>query len=114
VVEGLWEKFHKNGNPFLKAFYKNGVLDGTVIRYYPSGKIEVKGQYVNDLKEGKWYFYSEDGHSDVVEYKNGVDENEEIVDKNHSLEYRNNIEKGKTITDPEHYKNNPEEYPFNN
>lgn len=114
VEVGLWEKFHKNGNPYLKAFYKNGILDGPIFRYYPSGKLEVKGQYLNDLKEGKWYFYSEDGQDDVIEYVNGVDVNEEVVNKMESETYRINIEKGKTIADPEHYKNRPEDYPHTN
>ena len=98
----------------LKAFFKNGILDGPILRYYPDGKIEVKGQYVNDMKEGKWYFYSEDGQSDIIEYVKGVDVNEANVEKVKSDEYRKNIEKGKTIADPEHYKNNPEEYPYTN
>jgi len=112
VQVGVWEKYHKNGKPSLKAFLVNGLMDGTVLRYYPSGKIEVKGQYKNDLKEGKWTFYSEDGETDVIEYKNGVDVNEAEVEKNESEEYKKNIEKGKNLLDPANFKDNPEDYPF--
>ncbi|MCD4791639.1 MAG: hypothetical protein K8R54_00270 [Bacteroidales bacterium] len=108
---GLWEKFHKNGKVYLKTFLVNGLMDGPLFRYYYSGKIEVKGQYKNDLKEGKWTFYSEDGQEDYIEYKNGIDVNDDNVEKVNSEEYRRNIEKGKTIADPEHYKNNPYDYP---
>ncbi|MCF6365706.1 MAG: hypothetical protein L3J35_05830 [Bacteroidales bacterium] len=109
---GVWEKYHKNGKPSLKAFLVNGLMDGPVLRYYPSGLIEVKGQYKNDLKEGKWTFYSEDGETDIIEYKKGVDINEAEVEKKESEEYKKNIEKGKNLLDPANFKDNPEDYPF--
>ena len=112
IQVGLWEKFHRNGNAHLKAFLVNGVMEGPLFRYYMSGEIEVKGQYINDLKEGKWTFYSEDGQKDIIEYKNGLDVNNDNVEKVNSEEYRKNIEKGKTIADPGHYINNPDEYPI--
>ena len=82
-----------------------------IFRYYISGKPEVKGRYKNDLKEGKWYFYSEDGHEEVIEYKNGTDIKEDEVERLNSEEYRKNIEKGKNIADPEDFQTNPENYP---
>lgn len=108
---GLWERYHKNGNPHLKAFLVDGLMEGPIFRYYYSGALEVKGQYKNDMKEGKWHFYSEDGHEEMIEYKNGVDVNENQVEIINSEEYRKNIEKGKNIADPEQYSNNPEDYP---
>ena len=76
-----------------------------------SGLTEVKGQYSNDLKEGIWTFYGEDGQKDTIEYKNGIDVNENDLEKIKSEEYKINIEKGKTIIDPQQYKNNPSDYP---
>ena len=110
VQIGVWEKYHKNGKASLKAFLVNGLMDGPVLRYYKSGLIEVKGQYKNDSKEGKWTFYSEDGLTDEIEYKNGIDINEEKVDKEDSDKYKENIEKGKSLLDPAQFKNNPEDY----
>lgn len=111
IQVGLWEKFHPNSKPHLKAFLVNGLMEGPLLRYYYSGEIEVRGQYKNDLKEGKWTYYSEEGLKDYIEYKNGIDVNEDNVEKANSEEYKKNIKKGKTIADPEHYKDNPYEYP---
>ncbi|NPA44578.1 MAG: hypothetical protein GXO49_03495, partial [Chlorobi bacterium] len=95
----------------LKSFLKNGKMDGPVIRYYKSGLTEVKGQYKNDLKEGTWIFYSEDGKSkDTIIYKNGRDINEDEKERIESENYQKNIEKSKNLLDPANYKNNPYEY----
>jgi len=111
IQVGLWEKYHKNGKPFLKAFLVNGLMEGPLFRYYYSGELEVKGQYKKDLKEGRWYFYGEDGNEEMIEYKKGVDINENQVELNNSEEYRKNIEKGKNIADPKDYSGNPEDFP---
>lgn len=110
VQIGVWEKYHLNGKPSLKAFLKSGLMDGSVLRYYKSGLIEVKGAYKNDLKEGKWIFYSEEGETDTIEYVNGKDVNEENVSKSESDEYKKNVEKSKTLLDPANFKNNPSDY----
>jgi antitoxin component YwqK of YwqJK toxin-antitoxin module len=100
IQEGVWEKYHQNGNPSIKAFLINGKLEGTIIRYYKSGMPEVKGQYKNDLKEGIWTFFGEQGQKDTIEFKNGIDVNEEINVQTESEEYKTNIEKSKNLTDP--------------
>lgn len=41
--------------------YANGVLEGTVITYYPSGSVAEEIPYKNGLKEGVWKQYFTDG-----------------------------------------------------
>ncbi len=110
---GYWKKYYKNGKPFLKAVIVNGKMEGPMLRWYKTGQIEVKGQYKNDLKDGVWTFYGEEGEKDTITYKNGHDINEAAVEKKESEEYKKNIEKGKHIADPQNYKNDPDDYPIN-
>jgi len=39
--------------------YKNDVLDGPYVIYYPTRNIMVKGEYENNYRTGDWYTYSE-------------------------------------------------------
>lgn len=68
--------------------YENGVLEGKVINYYPSGEVAEEIPYENGLKEGVWKQYFTDGKlklkatyvNDLLEglmlvyYQNGVPE----------------------------------------
>ena len=40
---------------------KDGKKDGDYESWYENGNKNAKGQYVNDLREGDWVFYKEDG-----------------------------------------------------
>lgn len=114
VQEGVWMKFFKNGDTHLKAFVKNGLMDGPLLRFYKNGKVEVRGKYIKDKKEGTWTFYDEEGKEiDVIIYKNGNPLNAEELDKKASERLKKTLEKSKNILDPEDFKNNPEAYKHN-
>ncbi len=116
VLHGVYKEYYRNGNIKLKHNYDLGVLkDSSLyflkdvnkidfirfwsdsvgikqIEYYPNGNLEKYG-YVNDkfFKIGKWNFYNENGHLDVIrQYK--------IIDGNHHLnqEWKLNV-KGDTL-----------------
>jgi len=47
--------------------------EGAYIRFFKNGKPKEKGQYLNDLKTGVWYFFYQDGQIQQAEtYKLGV------------------------------------------
>jgi len=80
--QGRWMKYYPNGKIMydgffnddkptgeFKRYYEDNVLkallifskngtEATTTLYYPNGLIASKGKYVNQLKEGKWQFFS--------------------------------------------------------
>ena len=83
MKQGHWIKNYPNGNVMydgyfkddhpvgeFKRYYENNTLKSILIYsndgseayaeiYHPNGSISSKGKYVNQLKEGKWQFFSE-------------------------------------------------------
>jgi hypothetical protein len=68
----LFERLdYKLGAPLVKLrSYGDSnltILNGPYLEYYPSGELNIKGQYENSLKEGDWYFYDDSGKSMLTE-----------------------------------------------
>lgn len=85
LKQGPWKRLYPNGNVMyqgvfrdghpvgeFKRFNEQGVLvsvmnfseDGKTadaVIYYPDGKPSSKGKYLDQKKEGKWQFFSQDG-----------------------------------------------------
>lgn len=83
--QGEWASKYPNGRYKYTATFKNGKPVGKVTRfdmlgrktvvmsyrnasdtvvavfYHPNGKVQARGQYVNDKREGFWRMYAEDG-----------------------------------------------------
>lgn len=95
--EGIAVFYDENGKVSGRTSYKNGVPNGTEIKYYPDGKVKSKieyvdfyrngpavfyypngqimkkGNYVNCFEEGKWDFYYENGQlKESGSFKNGL------------------------------------------
>ncbi len=60
--EFITTQYYDNGVPQSIAFLKDSLLNGAFCTFYKSGKIEMKGNYVNNVRDGMWYYYSEDGY----------------------------------------------------
>ena len=45
------------GNVETKFTFVNGQLNGEAFDYYSDGRIEEKGAYINDYREGIWTYY---------------------------------------------------------
>lgn len=59
---GEWVYYHKKSkNVMSREHYLNGKLDGSVVTYYPDGKITEEINYKNGIKEGENNYYSPDG-----------------------------------------------------
>ena len=59
----------------IKGNYKNGKLEGALVRYYEDGQLSFKGNYKNGKKEGAFVSYNQD----------------ETVDKEWTGTYKNNV-----------------------
>lgn len=96
VPHGLWTTFCDNGNIIKKGSYLNGREDGEFVEYtcmgellkkisfdegLKSGDYELhinnfieKGQYIDDLKVGKWQtFYNDDKIREVLYFENDLE-----------------------------------------
>lgn len=62
---------YKKSAPLVKLrTYNDSTLttqDGVMYEYYPSGMIHIKGNYVNNYKEGDWNYYDEAGKLTLTE-----------------------------------------------
>ena len=50
----------------MSTTYENGVLNSSYIYYHPSGEIDFKGKYKNNLRIGEWIYFSEEGKKDTI------------------------------------------------
>ena len=61
-----------SGEPTEIIEYKNGVKEGTFVKYFPDGNIMAEGKYINDLLQGSYSVYFSDGTIEVKgNYKDG-------------------------------------------
>ena len=63
---GLYQvtDYYKNGVPQMTATCSSlypEVKEGEVVFYYPNGKVESKGMYVNNEPKGVWRYYNKKG-----------------------------------------------------
>jgi antitoxin component YwqK of YwqJK toxin-antitoxin module len=62
VFEGLWKYYHYASPAVMTTEnYKNGKLEGLRTVYFLNGKIAEQINYINNLKEGAYKKYTEDG-----------------------------------------------------
>ncbi len=57
--EGPWEQNYSGGT--LKTQFKNDKLEGNYQVFTPTGKLRNQGKYINNLREGLWFWYNEEG-----------------------------------------------------
>ena len=59
---GEWLYYHEKSTAVMtREHYKDGMLDGQKITYYPNGKVTEEIQYVMGVKEGSNNYYAPDG-----------------------------------------------------
>ena len=96
VKNGLYQSYHKNGQPAetctyrddvkhgsciirhengrvaSECMYQDGCREGDYSSYYPDGQIHQKARFARDLYNGSFYMYSPDGSLDsIYSYRNG-------------------------------------------
>ncbi|NJK87280.1 MAG: hypothetical protein HC906_16165 [Bacteroidales bacterium] len=86
---GLWEQFFEDGSLRLKSNYSNDKLSGDLLVYQSKNHLLVKGKYIDNLPDGNWVFYNEDGSAaDTVEYNSGKLVNEDELTKKQQEYFR--------------------------
>ena len=63
---------YKFGRPLEIIPYRNGIINGKVMKYYPGGKVREEIEYKDGVQHGTYNHYNEDQKLDMqYEYKNG-------------------------------------------
>lgn len=137
LKHGDWFWFYETGQMRMKAHYTNNKLDGPFTVYFIDGSIHVNGTYVNDVRNGTWSYFNDNGTSrGVIEYNMGKVVNEDEFERQQTKmideQYLKNVptfkepdltkdidsepdtsaSRPKDPNDPENFINNPEAYIF--
>jgi len=64
-AQGEWKWFYENGSLLREEQYVNNLREGLMVEYTEDGKIITKGEFIEDMQEGIWYYenpiYKESG-----------------------------------------------------
>ena len=86
----------------MKTQQINDKRIGDFYSYFADGKIEIKGFYKNDIKEGVWKKYdTKGGVIKEMKFTNGNLENEEALDKEFTKELEEAEKNKGKFKDPE-------------
>jgi antitoxin component YwqK of YwqJK toxin-antitoxin module len=82
--------------------------------FFSDGTQHIKGAYKNDLRDGLWEYFNEDGSSKIkIDYKDGKIVNEDEFEKAQTkLINEEYIEQEGKHIDPQDFLDNPEAYIF--
>lgn len=58
---GDWKSYYRDGTIWSESSYKDGVINGKTVTYFPNGKKRYEGYFKNASKTGVWKFWNEDG-----------------------------------------------------
>jgi antitoxin component YwqK of YwqJK toxin-antitoxin module len=70
VPHGRYTVFRENGSRLLEICYRQGVLHGPYVSFWPDGKVSSEGSHCEGKQEGIWHFYNENGtiHA-IIQFK---------------------------------------------
>lgn len=72
-------QYHPNGKVCMKTTFSKGKMNGKYEVWAENGRLEITGQYINDLREGNWKFFNKDGSIKYnVNYTLGVADNKQM------------------------------------
>ncbi len=69
-LTGYWIWYYPNGELLRDENFRKGLEDGLEQEYSETGQLVRKGEYIDGLKEGPW-FYEYGDHREEGEYRNG-------------------------------------------
>jgi antitoxin component YwqK of YwqJK toxin-antitoxin module len=78
-----------------------GVIHGKTTKYHPNGQVQIEGNYVNGLFDGRWIYYEDDGLIvGIAQFDKGSGKQKAWY-RNGNLQreinYRDNLKHGKEI-----------------
>ena len=97
--EGISKTFDQKGQGLSQKEWKNDLLDGKAIEYYPNGLRRSEIAFVGGVKNGLALFFDQDGDKTVEgNYKEDLSEGEwKFFDKDGKVKYRIQYEKGNIV-----------------
>lgn len=82
INHGLTMRYYESGKVWMRILYSNGIMDGEYNIYGLQENILIQGQYKNNKREGKWLYFKNNGHvKDELNYKNGIPDNHEELER---------------------------------
>ena len=60
-LNGVVRQEDSKGNVIESLTYKNGELNGPSTYNFPNGKLDIQGNYINNLPSGTWKYYDKSG-----------------------------------------------------
>lgn len=77
LVQGTWTWYFPNGNVKRAEDFRRGIEDGLYVEYNDTGKVIVRGEFIDGLEEGDW-IYDVGDHLEKGSYSSGQKEGEWI------------------------------------
>lgn len=68
-AQGEWKWFYENGSILREEVYINNLREGLMSEYTEDGKIITKGEFIEDMQEGIWY-YENQIYKEIGKYVN--------------------------------------------
>lgn len=78
-LEGLSERYHPNGKPWITAIYHKGDLNGTLKRYDAAGNLTETNEYIDDEQSGPTKVYCGEQLRYLFNTVNGERHGESII-----------------------------------
>ncbi|MBA3971590.1 MAG: hypothetical protein H0X46_05500 [Bacteroidetes bacterium] len=70
---GWWQEFRNDSTYVYRGQYSNGKKEGYWIYFYPNGKIQKQGDFINGNMTSWWQEYNEQGNLIYEgQYSNGI------------------------------------------
>ncbi|MCD6332452.1 MAG: hypothetical protein J7L89_04190 [Bacteroidales bacterium] len=110
-LDGIREINYANGQKQAVIHYRNGIMEGPYITFFPSGKIQSSGQCHQNLREGKWTYFFENGKKDFeLIYRHGKVQNPLELNLRQQKLFDLYEKNRHRFKDPEDYRNDPERF----
>jgi antitoxin component YwqK of YwqJK toxin-antitoxin module len=72
--DGRYLVLREDGKLLLEITYRDGLVHGPYVAFWPNGNTATEGQYYEGKQEGLWHFYNEDGTiSNIIRFKQDVE-----------------------------------------
>jgi uncharacterized protein len=70
--DGLVKSYRDDGSLLTETTFEAGRRHGLYRDYWSNGQLACEGRYVDDVKEGQWRFYNQDGTiMEVIRFNQG-------------------------------------------
>ncbi len=108
LIEGNLKFYYPSGADMSAFKYHNNKREGLCMTWYDNGETEMEGWYSGSLRDSLWTFYWRDGNVKYkLQYAKGFLVNPEAMDSVEQLKFEEFEKNRLTLKDPEKYINDP-------